>query len=234
MIYAGSLVFTPPQHAVDLRDFSQWWTFSQGANWRHPYGPKSNINALDNHPVVHVAYQRRARLRAVGRQRTADRSRMGICGARRARWRRICVGRRVHAGWPPHGQHLAGRIPAAKHQCRWLRAYLAGHCVSAERLRAARHDRQRLGMDHRLVLAEARGRRAESVLHPGKSARRTRGRQLRPANDQRQNSTQGHQRRLALVRAELLPPLPAGCAPCGAGRHVHEPCGFSMRQARSF
>ena len=28
----------------------------KGANWRHPYGPKSNINALDNHPVVHVAF----------------------------------------------------------------------------------------------------------------------------------------------------------------------------------
>src|SRR5215212_7557086 len=50
MIYAGSLTFTPPKHAVDLRDYSQWWSFTKGADWRHPYGPKSNINALDNHP----------------------------------------------------------------------------------------------------------------------------------------------------------------------------------------
>ena len=28
----------------------------KGADWRHPYGPKSNINALDDHPVVHVSY----------------------------------------------------------------------------------------------------------------------------------------------------------------------------------
>ena len=28
----------------------------KGANWRRPYGPKSNINALDNHPVVHVPF----------------------------------------------------------------------------------------------------------------------------------------------------------------------------------
>ena len=28
----------------------------KGANWRHPYGPGSNINGLDDHPVVHVAY----------------------------------------------------------------------------------------------------------------------------------------------------------------------------------
>jgi formylglycine-generating enzyme len=53
LIFAGSLVFTPPDHPVDLRDYSQWWTLLKGANWRHPYGPKSNIKSLDDHPVVH-------------------------------------------------------------------------------------------------------------------------------------------------------------------------------------
>jgi sulfatase modifying factor 1 len=56
MIYAGSLVFTPPRSVADLQDWSQWWTFMKGADWRHPYGPKSNINVLDNHPVVHVSF----------------------------------------------------------------------------------------------------------------------------------------------------------------------------------
>ncbi|MGE9009959.1 formylglycine-generating enzyme family protein [Leptospira interrogans] len=56
MIYAGSLMFSPPAHPVGLRDFSQWWTFAKGANWRHPYGPRSNIRGLDDHPVVHVAF----------------------------------------------------------------------------------------------------------------------------------------------------------------------------------
>jgi formylglycine-generating enzyme len=56
MIYAGSLVFTPPNHAVDLRYWGEWWQFMKGADWRHPYGPKSNINTSDNHPVVHVSF----------------------------------------------------------------------------------------------------------------------------------------------------------------------------------
>jgi len=56
MIYAGSLVFAPPSHPVDLRDWSQWWTFIKAADWRHPYGPGSNINTSDHHPVVHVSY----------------------------------------------------------------------------------------------------------------------------------------------------------------------------------
>ena len=56
MIYAGSLMFSPPDYPVSLRDFSQWWTFAKGANWRHPYGPGSKIRELDDHPVVHVAF----------------------------------------------------------------------------------------------------------------------------------------------------------------------------------
>jgi formylglycine-generating enzyme required for sulfatase activity len=56
MLRAGSLVFDPPSHPVDLSDWSQWWTFRFGANWRRPYGPDSSIKGLDDHPVVHVAY----------------------------------------------------------------------------------------------------------------------------------------------------------------------------------
>jgi len=57
MLKAGSLVFSPPKHPVDLRDWSQWWAFKFGANWRRPYGPRSSISGRDDHPVVHVAYR---------------------------------------------------------------------------------------------------------------------------------------------------------------------------------
>jgi formylglycine-generating enzyme len=57
MLKAGSLVFTPPKHPVDLRDWSQWWNFKFGANWRRPYGPRSSISGIDDHPVVHIAYR---------------------------------------------------------------------------------------------------------------------------------------------------------------------------------
>jgi len=57
MLKPGSLVFNPPKHPVDdLRDWSQWWTFKFGANWRRPYGPRSSLSGLNDHPVVHVAY----------------------------------------------------------------------------------------------------------------------------------------------------------------------------------
>ena len=53
----GSLVFTVPQKPVDLRDWTQWWEFRAGADWRHPYGPGSCIDGRDDHPVVHIAYR---------------------------------------------------------------------------------------------------------------------------------------------------------------------------------
>ncbi len=52
----GSLVFTPTDQKVDLDDWSQWWRWVPGADWRHPKGPGSSIEGLEDHPVVHVAW----------------------------------------------------------------------------------------------------------------------------------------------------------------------------------
>lgn len=56
MLKPGSLVFSPPRHPVDLRDWSQWWRFEFGANWRRPRGHGHSNRGLDEHPVVHVAF----------------------------------------------------------------------------------------------------------------------------------------------------------------------------------
>jgi formylglycine-generating enzyme len=53
----GSVVFSPPGHPVPLNDHLQWWSYVQGANWRHPLGPDSNIVGKDNYPVLHIAYE---------------------------------------------------------------------------------------------------------------------------------------------------------------------------------
>lgn len=33
-----------------------WWLGVRGADWRHPGGPRSGIDGLDDHPVVHVSW----------------------------------------------------------------------------------------------------------------------------------------------------------------------------------
>jgi sulfatase modifying factor 1 len=55
-LYAGSVVFSPPNHAVSLNDHFQWWKYVKGANWRHPTGSNSSIKGKENFPVVQVAY----------------------------------------------------------------------------------------------------------------------------------------------------------------------------------
>ncbi|OBG20173.1 sulfatase-modifying factor 1 [Mycolicibacterium celeriflavum] len=52
----GALVFRPTPGPVDLRDWRQWWYWTPGADWRHPFGPGSGIDDRLDHPVVQVAY----------------------------------------------------------------------------------------------------------------------------------------------------------------------------------
>jgi formylglycine-generating enzyme len=56
-LVAGSVVFSPPHHAVPLDDEYQWWSYVQHADWRHPAGPGSSIEGRQTFPVVHVSYE---------------------------------------------------------------------------------------------------------------------------------------------------------------------------------
>ena len=56
-LVAGSVVFSPPDHAVPLNSHFRWWAYVQGANWCHPRGPQSNILGKGNDPVVQIAYE---------------------------------------------------------------------------------------------------------------------------------------------------------------------------------
>jgi len=57
LLVPSSIVFARTRGPVDLRDPRQWWRYVRGADWRHPRGPDSSIVGLDDHPVVHVAYE---------------------------------------------------------------------------------------------------------------------------------------------------------------------------------
>lgn len=57
-LIAGAMVFTGTDKPVpDYRDFSRWWSYVPGADWRHPRGPGSSIDGLDAHPVVQVSHE---------------------------------------------------------------------------------------------------------------------------------------------------------------------------------
>jgi len=56
VLQAASLVFHQTGGPVDLNDYSQWWRWTKGADWKHPEGPQSNINGKENLPVVQVSW----------------------------------------------------------------------------------------------------------------------------------------------------------------------------------
>jgi len=57
LLVPASTVFVKPARRVDLGNSYNWWTYVPGAQWRHPQGPDSSITGLENHPVVHVAWE---------------------------------------------------------------------------------------------------------------------------------------------------------------------------------
>lgn len=56
MLKAASMVFAKTEAPVDLNNFMNWWTFVQGADWKHPQGPLTTISEIPNHPVVHISW----------------------------------------------------------------------------------------------------------------------------------------------------------------------------------
>lgn len=57
LLVAASLTFSPPATPVPLNDASRWWTWTPGANWKHPEGPASSIEGKENFPVTHVSWE---------------------------------------------------------------------------------------------------------------------------------------------------------------------------------
>lgn len=46
----------PPDVVVGRMPGAPWWLLVEGADWRHPNGPASDLKGHDEHPVVHVTW----------------------------------------------------------------------------------------------------------------------------------------------------------------------------------
>jgi formylglycine-generating enzyme required for sulfatase activity len=114
-LFAGSLVFVKPDGPVDRRDIRHWWHWTRGADWRHPRGPSSTLDGLDQHPVVHVAFaDAEAFARWEGKSLPTEAewefaARGGLDGATYA-WGDDFL--QAIATWPTHGRETSrGRAP---------------------------------------------------------------------------------------------------------------------------
>ena len=127
---------------------------SRAPTGRHPAGPQSDARrtgAPSRRPRV---VGRRRRLLRVAGHPPAHRGRVGARRARRPAGRHVPVGRRAGARWAPRHERVPGSLPRRRHGRRWLHRDGTGRRLRAERLRDLQHDRQRVGVVRRLVLAD--------------------------------------------------------------------------------
>ncbi|MET3907800.1 sulfatase modifying factor 1 [Bradyrhizobium sp. S3.3.6] len=224
MLKAGSLVFTPPKEAVDLRYWGEWWTFAFGANWRRPYGRHSNIRELDDHPVAHVAYRDvEAYARWAGKELPTE-----------AEWEFAARGGLNDAefAW---GDELT---PAGKHMANTWQGNFPHENLAADGFERTSpvtvFPANGYGLydmignvwewttDWYSPKHEADAPKACCI--PENPRGGPEGASYDPRDPKIKISPEGAQGRLASVRAQLLPSLSAGGASCRADRHVGQPC----------
>ena len=223
MLYAGSLVFTPPSSRSTCATGAQWWTFLKGADWRHPYGPKQQ-------------HQRAATIirSCMSRYRRCARP-MRDGPARNCRPRRNGSSPRAAASTAPNSPGAMSSRPAAS---TWP---TPGRANSRARTCADGFERtspvtafppngyglhDMIGnvwewtTDWYSPKHEADAPKACCIPENPRGGREDAS--YDPRQPQHQDSAQGDQGRLASVRAELLPPLPPGRAP-RASRSTRRP-----------
>ena len=203
----------------------------KGADWRHPYGPKSNINVLDDHPVVHVSFSDAlAYAQWAGKDLPTEAewefaARGGLDGAEFA-W---------GDEFTPGGKHMAntwqGEFPQQNLDDD---GYERTSPVTAFPPNGyGLHDM--IGNVWEWTTRLVRRRSTRPMRRRRAAFRKTRAAAARrrsydPCQPEHQDSAQGAERRLASLRAELLPPLPAGRAPCRAGRYLDQPRRLPLRE----
>ena len=234
LLVPGSLVFRPTRGPVDLDDYRNWWHWVPGAQWRHPEGPGSDLAGRDRHPVTHVAYD----------DATAYAAWAGKTLPTEAEWEYAARGGLDGAVYT-WGDEFApkGRMMANTWQGEFPWQNLrTDNYEGTSPVKAFPPNGYGLfdmagnvweWTDGLLPLVPPGGRDPR-LLRPIRTTGQPQGHDARRVVQRRPAGcpvpADGRQGRLAPVRPELLPPLPAGGAAAPVRRDVDGPPGLPLHQ----
>ena len=230
LLVAASVVFQQPKHRVSLDNPYNWWTYVPGADWRQPQGPGSSVKRLPDHPVVQVAWEDVAAYAEwAGKELPTEAeweyaARGGLDGATYAwgeeltpegRWMANTwqgdfplhnTGDDGHTGTAPVGSYPPngyGLFDMTGNVWEWTSDWYGAHEQAAHACCSIENPRG--------------GERDQSQ---------------RPGPDGRPDPAQGDEGRLAPVRTQLLPALPARGPDGTAHRHLDVPPRLPLHQPR--
>ena len=143
----GSQVFVGAPGPFPLDDWTRWWSWAPGADWRHPRGPTSSLRGRELHPVVHVGYE----------DALAYAEWAGTSLLTEAEWEHAARGGLSGATYPwgddlmPGGRIVAntwhGQFPYQNLSAPGMDRTTPGAPIPTQRVRPVRRGGQRLGMD---------------------------------------------------------------------------------------